>query len=72
MGHEAQLFRRQVVKVKNKPPVEVAISVQRPVVDVRLLLAVLHPRHPAASQQQHVSLRVPARGWISVQPYPLT
>lgn len=47
LGHEAELFRRQVIKLKNKSPVKVAISVQRPVVDISLLFVLLHTRHPA-------------------------
>ncbi|KAK0154255.1 Alanyl-tRNA editing protein Aarsd1 [Merluccius polli] len=47
-GIRAELLRGQVVKVEDEPPVEVAVSVQRPVVDVGLLLVLLHAWHPAA------------------------
>ncbi|TNN74624.1 hypothetical protein EYF80_015171 [Liparis tanakae] len=52
LGNQAELFSRQVLKVKDEPPVEVAVSVQRPVVDVSLLLVVLHARHPADHREQ--------------------
>lgn len=54
LGNQAELFSRQVLKVKDEPPVEVAVSVQRPVVDVSLLLVVLHARHPADHREQQV------------------
>lgn len=47
LGHEAEFFSRQEVEVKDEPPVKVAISVQRPVVDISLLLVLLHAWHPA-------------------------
>lgn len=47
-GDHAELFCRQVVEGEDIPPVEVAISIQRPVVDVSLLLVLFHAWHPAA------------------------
>lgn len=47
LGHEAELLGRQVVKLEHKPPVKVAISIQRPVVDICLLFVHLHAGHPA-------------------------
>lgn len=47
LGNEAKLFSRQVVELKDKPPVEVTVSIQRPVVDVSFLLVLLHAWHPA-------------------------
>lgn len=49
LGHEAELFSRQEVEIEDEPPVKVAVSVQRPVVDVSLLLVLLHAWHPAGN-----------------------
>ena len=49
LGHEAELFSRQILKGEDEPPVKVTVSVQRPVVDIRLLLVVLHAWHPAGT-----------------------
>lgn len=43
----AQLFCGQVVKVKNEPPVEITITIQGSVMDVRLLFLLLHSWHPS-------------------------
>lgn len=50
LGNKAELFSWQVVKAKDKPPVKVSVSIQRPVVDVSLLFVLLHARHPAATE----------------------
>lgn len=47
LGHKAELLGRQEVKLENKSPVKVAVSIQRPVVDISLLFILLHTRHPA-------------------------
>lgn len=57
LGHQAELFCWQVVEVKDKPPIKVAIPVQRPVVDISLLLVLLHAWHPAGIKRQVISHR---------------
>lgn len=47
---DTQLFCRQVVKLKNEPPVEVSITVQGSVVNISLLFLVLHTWHPSRKQ----------------------
>lgn len=54
LGHETKLFGRQVLEFKDEPPVKVAISVQRPVVDISFLLVLLHAWHPAGKWEQEV------------------
>lgn len=43
----AQLFCRQVVKLKDIPPVEISIPIQGSVVYISLLLVVFHTQHPS-------------------------
>lgn len=45
-GDKAKLFSRQVLKRKHISPVKVAISIQRAVVHICLLLILLHSWHP--------------------------
>lgn len=56
LGHEAELFSRQEVELEDKPPVKVAVSIQRPVVDISLLLVFLHARHPADNRNNRGEL----------------
>lgn len=50
-----QLFCRQVVKLKDEPPVEIAVTIQWSVMDVSLLLLVVHSWHPSRKFEIQIS-----------------